>query len=80
MALAVNGKKSLDDIGTDDFEKEARSIGLSPKITASKLKYLTDNFEQVLASSAAELLSDGYINVPQIQKNIIQNSGFAIIK
>ena len=80
MAFAVNGKKSLDDIGADDFEKEARSIGLSPKITASKLKYLTDNFEQALASSAAELLSDGYINVPQIQKNIIQNSGFAIIK
>ena len=80
MAFAVNGKKSLDDIRADDFEKEARSIGLSPKITASKLKYLTDNFEQALASSAAELLSDGYINVPQIQKNIIQNSGFAIIK
>ena len=80
MAFAINGKKSLDDIGISDFEREAKSIGISQKITVNRLKYFTENFEQALETSASELLSDGYINVPQIQESILKSSGFSVIK
>ena len=80
MAFSINGKKLLDELKMADFEMEAESIGLSKKFAANRLKYFLDNFESALRISANELMSDGYITANQIQMNILENGGFAVIR
>lgn len=79
MAFSINGKISLDEISRIDFEKEAKSIGLAPKLAVNRLNFFINNFEHALRSSADELLSDGYTNANQIRKKILVNGGFALI-
>lgn len=77
MAIAVNGKLSLDAIDRNDYFKEAEKAGIYSGISVRHFDYLAQNFKNALQDSAAQLTADGFYSAEDLCRRILMRGGIA---
>lgn len=73
MSLSINGKLNINDITREDFELEAKSIGLGSKIALRIFDEIQDGFEQAVKDAALELKQAGFSEAVKIAEKICVN-------
>lgn len=73
MALSINGKYRIKDIGREDFRLEARHVGLNPAVAINVFDELSDKIIPALKESAEELSAKGFSQAIKIAGKISES-------
>lgn len=73
MSLSINGKLNINDISREDFELEAKSIGLGSKFALRIYDEIQGGFEQAVKDAALELKQSGFSEAGKIAERICVN-------
>lgn len=73
MSLSINGKLNIKTITREDFELEAKSLGLGTKIAMKIFDDVSDKIKNALNESIDELTKSGFIEAKNLADRIIQH-------
>ena len=71
MSFSIGGKRSLDNIGRDDFKKMASEVGIGEKIAMNVYEDILNRFEKSIHESVNILSSMGFENALDIGDRIL---------
>lgn len=74
MSLSINGKLKIEEITRNDFEMEAKSIGLGPTVAMNIFDEIKSCFEKAISESADELEKLGFSDVKTLARKIIEQA------
>lgn len=71
MSFNIGGKRSLDEIGRDDFVTMASQVGIGERVAMNVFEDVLNRFEDSIRKSVAELSSIGFENASDIGDRIL---------
>lgn len=70
MSLSINGKINMDEVTRADFELEAKSVGLGPRLAMKIFDEVQNGLPDALKASAGELEEKGFARAGEIAAKI----------
>ena len=80
MAFSIAGVYSIDDMNAEVFHKAAKIIGLGERIAMKRFTDMCGRFRTALSISADTLTEEGYENVSEMKRRILENGGIKNIE
>ena len=80
MSIGIAGKYSIDDMGRDDFEKEAENVGLGTRFAMKRFDYFAQNFETALRSAGDTLEAQGFAGAEKLAEKILGTGGIGKLR
>ena len=71
MSFNIGGKRSLDEIGKDDFKTMASQVGIGERVAMNVHEDVLNRFENSINESVTELSSMGFENALDIGDRIL---------
>lgn len=78
MALRVGDVYKLSDIRKDDFEKEAKKVGLGKNIAMKRFDSMSGKFLKAINEANEQLMDKGF-RTEQLKEKILSKGGIAYI-
>ena len=75
MAIGINGISNIKEITRASFEKAATEVGIGPKIAMKRFDAMVNGFADAINSAKEELKSQGFDQVEEICKMIMEKGG-----
>ena len=70
MSVGINGKRNINQITRDDFEKEAKNCGLGSKIAMKLFDEVQSGIKKAIFDSAEELTQSGFSEAQPVAEKI----------
>lgn len=80
MSIGIAGKYNIDDMGRDDFEKEAENVGLGTRFAMKRFDYFAENFEAALRSAGDALETQGFEGAEKLAEKILSTGGIGKLR